>query len=677
MPNAEKLKAPATPQELMGYYNLSQRGSQMPNYTMVEAKYRNERLSELQSAFVIREQAHPELNMASYSQYDLINFQCDIAFNPPKVNPGDSRIVSGYVREKDQTIVSVIMDMNFQPEPTPFDKTDRKMVDACQIFKAKIKKVLLQSNFRDEMENMARLMVSRGNVFVNIEKQEKWTIRKIPTGPKIVAPGYNKPVKWITVYEKVCDYCTIDTLPGTAVFPTNMRGEKLKDQPRLYTVRHYPISVLAQIFKNNPRWNSVPKTPPMTIPNITNGVWGDYYLKLPLSDYGELITMQSEVFNEYNCYVNGVQMYPVQEENGNITGYPLSQKSPTGEMITCKGDYERIPFFFFSKSNPDKNYVKEEELNEVMKLMVLMLRQKTQPSIGNNTNKVLNSNMWNPNMVISDVKKDDIHILKPNDGISQAEFSFWKLLQDDIDNSSVSKTLEGGEDGNQTLGQYADQKKESLKKLGLSLDRFTDFLRQVYCKILDNEISYIDQKVKVYKEDGSFVQAYQSFSIEDTIDGKKGNIKVNLMDDTSGVDKYAEASKEAKLKGKNVSYHAKPKELKEIYTRMRDQMWMNVTSQPEGEQVTLLGFLFNLLTQYSNLKGGDTKKINFDYLETIIAENSGFDENKVFLEEPLEPEPVPSPYGPGAPGAGVPVAGQGAAPGAKISLNMNPKKPVI
>lgn len=653
-----KFIAPKTPEEIQGYYNINERGTKAPDYSIADAIYRNERLNELQNAFTVREQAHPELNMASYSQYDLVNFQCDLAFNPPKSNPSDSRIVSGYVREKDQTIVSVIMDMNFMPDIKPFDKTNRELVDACQIFTARVKKVLLQSNFRDEMENMARLMVSRGNVFTDIKKQEKWQVRKIRTGNQLLGPLGNQPVTWKTVYEKVCDYCTIDTLPGTAVFPTNMRGEKLKDQPRTYTVRHYPISQLAQVFKNNLRWTAVPKTPPMTVPNITNGIWGDYYLKLPLSDYGELITMQSEVFNEYNCWVNGVQMYPVQVENGQITGFPLSEISPSGKFTLCKGDYERIPFFFFSKSNPDKNFVKEEELNEVMRLMVLMLRQKTQPSIGNNTDKVLQSNLWNPNMVISDIKKDDIHILKPNDGINTAEFSFWKMLTDSIDNSSVSKSLEGTEGGDMTLGQYADQKKESLKKLGLSLDRFCDFLKQVYANILDNEISYLDQKIKQYAEDGSFIQAYQSFSIEDSIDGKRSNIKVNLLDDPSTIDPYAEAKKEADMPGNNISFHANPKKLKDIYMRMRDQIYIDVRSEPIGEQVTLLGFLFNILIQYSNLKGGDTRKINFDYIETLIAENSGFDSNKVFLDEPLPP-----PVQPGIPSNGL---------GGKLSLNMRP-----
>lgn len=633
--------------------------------------YRSKRLMELQTAYVQRESPWMELNNAPYATYDLVNFQCDLAYNPPKINPGDSRIVSGYVREKDLTITSVIMDMNFQPKLTPFDKSDKQVVAACEIMTAKVKKALLQVNFRDEMENIARLMISRGNVFVDVKKQERMQVRKIKLGSGISA---NAPIKWKTIYEKVCDYCTIDTLPNTSVFPMNMREGGLKGQSRLYTVRHYPTAKLAQIFMNNPRWKAVPKTPAMTVPDIVNGIWGDYYLKMPDKEYAELVVMQSEVYNEYNAWVNGVQMYPVQDEGGLISGYPLTEVSPAGNFITCKGDYERIPFFFFSKSNPDKNFVKEEELNEVMRLMVLMLRQKTQPSVGNNTDRVLKSDMWLPNTVISDIRKEDISILKPNDGIGQAEFSFWKMLSDSIDNTSVSKSLEGGENGDQTLGQYQDQKKEALKKLGLCLDRFVDLLRQIYWNVLDNEISYLDQKIKQYKEDGTFVEAYNSFSIDDSIDGRKGNIRVNLTDDTSGVDPYAQAKEEADSPLAIRTYHAKPKDLQKIFKRIRDQVYMDVISQPEGEQVMLLGMLFNLLTQYANLRAGDTSKINFDYLETIIDQNSGFEPNKLFLDQPLRPPVQP---GQVTPGSQANAAQAAPAPSAIIPQNMSANKPVL
>lgn len=661
-----------TPTEIQSYYDINKRGVKSPDYSPVEATYRSERLTELNNAYIIREQNHMELNLLPYSQYDLINFQCDLAYNPPKTNPADSRIVSGLVRQKDKTLVSVIQDMNFQPKVQPFDRQNKLLTNVTQIFTAKLKKTLLQINFKDQMENIAHLLVSRGNVFPRVQRQEKWQVKKVRTGlnSKAVGNFKNQQISWKTIYEKEYDYCHIDVIPNTCVFPLNIRGEDNKDQARLYTVRHYPISELAQKFKDNPRWEAVPKTPSMTIPTILNGVWGDYYLKLPITDYGELITMESEVYNEFQEWVNGVQMHPVQEENGLITGYPLSEVSPTASYTLCKGDYDRIPFFYFSKSNPDANFVKEEELNEVMRLMVLMLRQKTQPSIGNNTDRVLQSNIWDPNMIISDIKAEDISILKPNEGIGNGEFSFYKMLVDSIGDSSISSILEGADPGDTTNLQYTERKKENLKKIGLSLDRVMDLLRQIYWNILDNEISYLDQKIKQYNTDGSFEQAYQSFSIDDSVDGRAGVIRVNLTDSSPDQNKlYDVAQQEAQDGGMHRTYFAKPKELMDIYKKMRNEMYIEVVAQPEGEEMSLLTVLFNLLTQYANLKGGDTRKVNFDYLETIIAENSGFDSNKLFLDEapPAPPQQIlPPGTPPGAPGATPPTP-------LVIPQNMNPR----
>lgn len=631
------------PPNLKSYYDINSRGAQTPDYSPAEALYRADRLAELQNSYVIREQAHMELNNMSYSEYYLINRQMDMAYNPPKVNPADSRLISGLVHEKDQTLISVIMDMNFQPKVKALDPNDRELNFACNIFTAKIKKALLLDNFRDKMEDIARMLVSQGNAFVTNKKYEKWAVQKIKISGN--SNDYSK-ITWRTIYAKECDYCTTEIIPNTAVFPMNIMEVDKKKQPRIYYVMHYPVGAIAQIFKNNPRWKCVPMNPTRTIPVNIDGIWGDYYLQLPTKDFVEVITMESEMYNEYQVWINGVQMFPVQLENGLITGFPLTEMSVSGEFTMAKGDFERIPFFFFSKSNPTKNQVKEEELNEVMRLMVLMLRQKVNPPVGNLSNRVLQSNMWDPGMVISDLKKDDISILNPNTGIGTAEFSFYKMLQESIADSSVSSSVEGNNNADITATQYMDQKKENLKKIGLSLDRTIDLLRQIYWSTLFNEISYVDQKVKEYKTDGTFVEAYQSFSVDDNVNGKKGNVTVNLMDDTSGVDPYAVAKKEADDGMASRIYHAKPAQLKSILKNMRGKIYIDVVAEPEGQQVTLLAALFNILTQYVNLKGGDSRKIDFDYIETIIADNSGFDPDRLFLDKPLTtPGAVAQPNG--------------------------------
>lgn len=614
---------------------------------------------------MIREQFHMELNNMSYSKYYLVNRQMDLAYNPPKENPGDSRIVSGIVHEKGQTILSILMDMNFQPHFRPFDMTNKHLVDACEIFTAKVKKSLELDSFKDKLEDIFRMLISQGNAFVVNKKYDKYEVKKIKTSGQ-----YGK-ITWKTVYEKSYGYCSTELIPNTAIYPMNIQEVDKHKQARMYRVMYYPVGEMAQIYGEFERWKNVPKNPTRTVPVNTNGIWGDYYLQMPQKDYMECIVMESEIYNEYNVWLNGTQMYPVQDENGLITGYPLTEESPSGEYLLSKGDYQRIPFFFFSGSNGKYNEVKEEEINEVMRLMVLMLRQKTQPSVGNMRDTILHSDIWAPNTILENYNAQDISILKPNEGIQQAEFSFYKMLQDSISDSSVSDALEGSGPSDGTATVYIDQKKQALKKIGLSIDRAMDLLKQIYWNVLYNEVSIIDQKVKSYDPNTQkFTEDFMSFKSEGMVDGKKGTINVILKGDTGTINPYEHFGNDLKQDVPTTTYIANPAALQSVIEKMKDQIYLEVLSEPDGQQQSMLSVLMNQITQYINI-GGNPRKVNLDYIEQVIADGSGFDPNKVWLDQPI-PQPMP----PQAPGQSQQPPGQ---PGVPIPQNLmnNQQNPVL
>jgi hypothetical protein len=65
-------------------------------------------------------------------------------------------------------------------------------------------------------------------------------------------------------------------------------------------------------------------------------------------------------------------------------------------------------------------------------------------------------------------------------------------------------------------------------------------------------------------------------------------------------------------------------------------MYIKVVSEPEGQNQSLIGALFNNLTAYSNLRGGVIPNLNFEYIDKIIDENSGFEKNKLFTKVPVD-----------------------------------------
>jgi hypothetical protein len=71
-----------------------------------------------------RESPHPEFDDMTYSQYYDSNKRADLAYIPAKKNKQDTRIVTGYTREKDTTLLSALLGYNFQPDITVYNNQE-------------------------------------------------------------------------------------------------------------------------------------------------------------------------------------------------------------------------------------------------------------------------------------------------------------------------------------------------------------------------------------------------------------------------------------------------------------------------------------------------------------------------------------------------------------------------
>ena len=351
-------------------------------------------------------------------------------------------------------------------------------------------------------------------------------------------------------------------------------------------------------------------------------------LKQPQQDSVEIAWTESEVFNDSNAIVNGVLMYPVGESNGKCVGYPLTAFSPSGEYTLIKGDNEKIPFYAYGRSVPSKNEVKEEVANEFLRIAVHKFRYSAFPSVGNNSDKVLPSTIWDPSVVVPDLMGSDLSILNPNGVLQPADFSFYQMVMASIDDTSVSDQLDASVSGDTTATQYVDQKKQALKKLGITIDGTVDFLRELFWQRLWAEIEYLDTQKDVYDPiERKFVKGYEKIMANDPIRGS-GSVHYHLQDDVSKIDPYDLFQQEQKSVSKQKHVYVDPKQFKEMMKKMRDKIYIKVVSEPDGQNQSLLGILFNLLTQYSNVQGKPIPNLNTDYLDKIIGQNSGFDINK-------------------------------------------------
>lgn len=656
-------------------YDEQLRGTKAPDYSPSEAKYRSQLMDWLQMDYMLREQTHMELDDKTYSEYYLINRQQDMAYNPPRRNASDSRIVSGITHEKDNTILQIINDMNFQPKVKIFDKDDTELYDASLLLTARLKKSLIEDDFKEKASDWFRVNIGQGNVFIRERGYvEKFTAKKIPIGQS--ANKYN--LKWKTIVEKEMTGCTAELIPNTCVFFPNLLEKDLHKQDHIFIVLHIPEVTVARFFKDYPRWKNVPKYANRIVPQNVNGIWGDYFIQQPQDKYMEVIYYESEARNEQQILLNSTMMLPVQDEGGVITGFPLTQDSPSGQYSLIKGDNEPIPFFAYGKSVPSKTEVKEETLNELMRLMVYKMRQASKPPVGNNSTKVLPANIWDPGVITPDITKEDLSILTPNAGITASDFNFYKLIQESVSDSSVGEAIEGGQDNpNVTATQYVDQKKQELKKLGLSIDNAIAFLKEFFWQRLFNDMQYITQKSKKYDhETGELNEAYDDFMMDNmNPDGTKSKVQVSFVDDNtsrSGLQGSQNVlNEEEESGGETKKLYARPKYMKDLVNNLKDKMYIDVVAEPEGQNQSLLAVLFNLLTEYANLQGGKIPNLNYEYLDKIIGQNSGFEADKLFLKS-APAQPGVDPNNPGAVGPdGQPVAG----PKGQASAPVLPRNP--
>lgn len=614
-------------------YDEQKRGSAAPDYSESEKAYRSDILSKLQMSYNTREQTHMELNDKSYSEYYLINRQQDMAYNPPKKNPSDSRLVTGTIHEKDTTVQAIIDSMNLQSVVKFYDDTNPDLQDLGNFLTAKLRKSFEKEDFKRKFSEFNRVNISQGNVFVLEQRTKKYETKKIPVG-NIKDPFK---MKWNTQIKQCDEYCEFIGIPNTAVFLPNLLENNISKQPFIHIVMHIPTVTAAQMYKDFPRWKSVPTSPTVTVPQNSDGVWGDYYLQQPAKDYCEVIIYQNKPNNEYMIFVNGVMMLPINESGGKVEGFPLTYFSPSGEYTVIKGDNEKIPFFAYSKSLPTKNEVKEEIANEFLRIATHKFRYSAFPSIGNNSDKILPASIWDPSVVIPDLADTDFSILNPEGKLTQADFSFYQMIMQSIDDTSVSRNLEGAGDGMGTATVYLDQKKESLKKLGVSIDGAINFIKDASWIRLLNEVYYLDSKSEVYSpEDKRMVEVYGSFMSEMLSEGDRQQVKYNLVDELPEIDPYEMFKEEFNNPMSANNVYIKPKDVKEFLEKVKDTMYIKVVSEPEGQNQSLLGALFNNLTAYSNLLGTPIPNLNTEYIDRIIDDNSGFESNKLFLKIPTQ-----------------------------------------
>jgi hypothetical protein len=93
-------------------------------YTTEEIGYRDYLIRKFETANTVRGESYSELDDMDYQTYYESNAKAGNSYVRPKKNAQDTRIVTGTTLEKENTLLSAILNYNFSPNIEAFDKNN-------------------------------------------------------------------------------------------------------------------------------------------------------------------------------------------------------------------------------------------------------------------------------------------------------------------------------------------------------------------------------------------------------------------------------------------------------------------------------------------------------------------------------------------------------------------------
>lgn len=599
------------------------------NYSDEELEYRKLLIQRATFAKNQRDDSHPEFDDMTYSDYYESNSKAANSYIPPKENKEDTRVVTGTTHEKENTLLSSILNYNLEPDITSFDQYDLPISELGEGMELLLKKSRELEDYDTNKILIYKELLDQGNVFVEevweecIKPQKKLKNIKWSEG---IDP---KKIKWEEKLEKVYGQCRTRLLSGLKVYLGNIKEPRIQFQPYIFTAEIVHYNEAKSIYQNWERWKYVPEKLEHGLDLDTSNItYQDWSLNEFEDDYVEILKYYDKWGNELMIMLNGVMMLPPK--------FPLTAVSPSGDYPIAKGDCESIPFFAYAKSIPAKTKVDQAILDEMLKLIILKTRKSFKPPLANNTNRVVSSKIFMPGTITSGIDASKLVPIGGDiNGVNAGEFSAFQLIKQIVDEKSVSPVFTGDvSKGSQTATEIIELKKQSMMKLGLvmygilALEKQLAWLR--LNNILANWTKPIDSKVDDIKN--KIVNIYRQFTTEGYYEnGRKGNKMVKFTEEMPGENEmqgsYMIKAEEDMMKrpGQEVRIvYLNPIEIGKAKLFWKIDITPTEKDTTELRKVLFKQFVVDTLTLFG------PQSVNLDYVKERWATLAGEDPDRFF-----------------------------------------------
>jgi hypothetical protein len=596
-----------------------------PNYTEKEIAYRQSLIQKLTTAQMARNSLHRELNDMDYTTYYDSNLRAANSYIPPKKNPEDTRIVTGTTEEKENTLLSAVLNYNLEPNILSFDDEMMEIDELGKNMEDLIKKSREIEEYDDKRVLIYKEMFDQGTVFV----EEQW-VEETKITKKLDNVNWNdgvkiKNIKWSEKEEDGFAGCQTRLIRGDKVFLGNVKEFDIKRQPYIFTVDMMSYDQAKAIYQNWDRWEYVPKKITRLQPT-DDSTYRDWTLETVQENFVEIIKFQDKWNNDLMVMLNGVMMLPC--------GFPLTAVSPSGEYTVAKGDvYPISQFFAYSKSIPAKTKVDQEVLDEMLKLIVLKTRKSFMPPMANNTGRVLGRKIFNAGEITNQIDPAKIQTIGDANGVNQAEFNAFEFIKGIVDQKSVSPAFMGeNTSGRQTATEILEMKKQQMMKLGLviwgviSLERQLSWLR-IY-NILANWTKEQDKKVNAIT--GKLESVFKAISVDTQLEDTQTGRKIIQFTPDAGEYSSESIMEEENMLSQNLRMPVRKVYISPEVAKMRNY-WYIIINPTEKDSSDLQRILFKQDIQDSMVLFGP-QSLNFPYLMKRFAVLSKQDPEKFFVK---------------------------------------------
>jgi len=474
----------------------------------------------------VRDQRHYEFDEMNLSEWVEFNAKTANSYIPPRKNATDVAIVTGTAREKMLAIVSNVFKMNLEPNVLAFDKKENEDVVMGQAFTNLIKKSNEIEEDSDKLLQRMMYLCEQGTTFI----EEAW-VPSVRVKKKIKNKAGLDPVKgfeglkWVEK-EQVTYKCEKSILDLTQVYLGNILEPEMDKQPFVFTRQVMNYDEAATIYGKWNHWEFVKPGIRSIMDNGDDSIpYRDFRLYPLDRTQVEVIKYQDLINDEYQIFINGVMMLPVN--------FPMPW-AWDGYNIT-KSVYEYIsPFFAYGKSMMAKVRIDAEILDDMLRMLINKTKQSIKPPMANLSTNVLSPRIYDAGTIWQGLDATKLMKIIDHNGVNQSEFQMYQMIQENLNKKTVSDTFQGQASGARTTAtEILEMQRQAQTALGLVLfavqrmEEKASYLR-LY-NIMEHWTKPVDTKVDELK--GKIVKKYKSFTVKDVnIDGRMGTMKLNFID---------------------------------------------------------------------------------------------------------------------------------------------------